>query len=155
MIDRERGAGCVSGEYAGIRGAEEILLVRTLISRLGWRMVILILKGAISYARLSQNPSNAHPEAQYIPNPGVPKWLVIPVITMICPTLFSRIAGSAALMILTGPKKFVSNWSRMRVSVLGEAESSSTVPITASLLQQKRISILPNVSTASAMAAWH
>jgi len=22
----------------------------------------------------SQNPSRAHPEAQYIPNPGVPRW---------------------------------------------------------------------------------
>ena len=56
---------------------------------------------------------------------------LIPVKTMICPDFLSRIAGSAALIILTGPKKFVSNWFRTRVWVLGDAASSSTVPITA------------------------
>ena len=48
MIVRERGAGFCWGEYWGRRGAAVMRLVRTLISRFGWMMVILILKGAIS-----------------------------------------------------------------------------------------------------------
>lgn len=51
-ISRDRGAGLLSGEYWGSGGADVILLVRTLISRFGWTIVILMLKGAISYARL-------------------------------------------------------------------------------------------------------
>jgi hypothetical protein len=48
MIVRESGAGCFDGEYCGRRGAAEILFVRRLTSMLGWTMVSLILKGAIS-----------------------------------------------------------------------------------------------------------
>lgn len=47
-ISRDSGAGLLDGEYWGSGGAEVSLLVRTLISRFGWTMVILMLKGAIS-----------------------------------------------------------------------------------------------------------
>lgn len=47
-ISRHKGAGLVSGEYWGSGGAEVILLVRTLTSRFGCTIVILMLKGAIS-----------------------------------------------------------------------------------------------------------
>lgn len=52
MMVRQRGAGLFLGAYCGRRGAEVILLVSTLISKLGCTMVILMLKGATSYARL-------------------------------------------------------------------------------------------------------
>lgn len=48
MMVRESGAGFCCGEYAERRGAAVMRLVRTLISRFGWTMVILILNGAIS-----------------------------------------------------------------------------------------------------------
>ena len=64
-------------------------------------------------------------------------------------------AGKAALMMLTGPKKLVSNWSRTRAWVRREAASSSTVPMMASLEQQKRMSSFPNAEMAWAIAAWH
>lgn len=48
MIVRERGAGLTSGAYCGRRGAEVMRLISTPISRLGWTMVILTLKGATS-----------------------------------------------------------------------------------------------------------
>ncbi len=47
-ISRDRGAGLLVGEYWGRGGAEVILLVRTLISRFGWMIVSLMLKGATS-----------------------------------------------------------------------------------------------------------
>ena len=56
----------------------------------------------------------------------------MPVRIMMCPDLFSRMAGKAALMMLTGPKKLDSNCSRTRVRERGEAPNSSTVPMTAS-----------------------
>ena len=49
---RDIGAGFVSWLYSGIGGAEVMRFVRTLISRFGWIMVIFMLKGATSYARL-------------------------------------------------------------------------------------------------------
>ena len=42
---------------------------------------------------------------------------LIPVKTMICPFFLPRKIGSTALMMLTGPKKLVSNCSRTIVSV--------------------------------------
>lgn len=50
---------------------------------------------------------------------------------MTCPLFLFRIVGNAALIQLTGPKKLVSNCSRTRVCVRGEAASSSTVPTSA------------------------
>ena len=49
---RTRGAEFCAGVYAGREGAKVILLVRREVSRLVCRMVIRMLKGAISYARL-------------------------------------------------------------------------------------------------------
>ena len=39
--------------------------------------------------------------------------------------------GSTALMILTGPKKLVSNWFRVKVRVTWDTANSSIVPIVA------------------------
>lgn len=52
---------------------------------------------------------------------------------MMCPPFLLRIAGNAALITLTGPKKLLSNCSRPSVRVRAEMPSSSTVPIKASL----------------------
>lgn len=52
MRSRAIGAGLISCAYSGMGGAEIIRFVRTLISRFGWIIVILMLKGATSYARL-------------------------------------------------------------------------------------------------------
>lgn len=70
----------------------------------------------------SQNPSSAQPAAQCIPRPGVPicaaalvsnlllgngktqEFLLIPDNIIICPDASLLICGSAALMILSGPK---------------------------------------------------
>lgn len=54
MIVRNKGAGFWEGEYWGRSGAKVIGLVRTLTSTFVCTMVILMLKGAISYARLYQ-----------------------------------------------------------------------------------------------------
>lgn len=86
-----------------------ILLERTGISLLGCTMVILMLKGAISYARESQYPSNAHVAALYMDIPGVPMWPVIAVRTIIWPVCRSRSSGSVALMKFTCPKNRTSN----------------------------------------------
>jgi len=67
------GARWFSCAYLDSEGTDIILLARTPISMVGWIMVILMLNGAISYARLSQKPSSAQPEAQHIPRPGVPQ----------------------------------------------------------------------------------
>jgi len=81
-------------------------------------------------------------------------------------------AGNTALITLTGPKKLVSNWFRVKVRVTWDTPSSSTAPITAyidcqhryllfsggiktapSLEQQNKTSILPNILMALATAA--
>ena len=67
--------------------------------------------------------------------------VLIPVRTMMWPERFSRIAGSVALMMFTGPKKLVSNWERTRVRVWGDAASSSTVPITAELGSSSKLDV--------------
>lgn len=97
----------------------------------------------------------------------------IPVKIITCPVCFSRRRGRVALMKFTWLKKMISNWSRTRFCVAALVESSSTVPTTAiqmsitaiesksegwrlpSDVQQSKISILPNTSTASATAAPH
>ena len=40
-------------------------------------MLRRMLKGAISYARLSQKPSRAQPAAQVVPREGVARWLAL------------------------------------------------------------------------------
>lgn len=48
MRSRAIGAGFMSWAYSGMGGAEVMRFVRTLISRFGWIIVILMLKGATS-----------------------------------------------------------------------------------------------------------
>lgn len=59
---------------------------------------------------------------------------LMPVKTMMWPDRFCRIVGRVAFIMLTGPKKLVSNWERTRVRVCADAASSSTVPMTAVIL---------------------
>ena len=67
--------------------------------------------------------------------------ILIPVRTIMWPDRFSRMAGRVALMMLTGPKKLVSNWERTKVRVWGDAASSSTVPITAELGSSSKLGV--------------
>ena len=128
------GAGLLLLSYCGSCGANMILLLSTAISLFGCTMVSLILNGAISYAKLSQKPSNAQVEAQYMGIPGVPICPEMAVRITICPECFSRRRGRVALMKLTCPKKIVSNCARTRLWVEGLVDSSSTVPTTATQL---------------------
>lgn len=69
--------------------------------------------------------------AEHVVESPAARHSLMPVNSTICPFLLALKVGSTALIIFTGPKKFVSNWLRTSVRVSGEAESSSTVPTTA------------------------
>ena len=58
---------------------------------------------------------------------------------MMCPEVFALMEGRIALMMLTGPKKFVSNWLRVNVLVIGDTASSSTDPRIAANSNQLRV----------------
>lgn len=57
---------------------------------------------------------------------------------MTWPDFCFRMCGNVALIILTGPKKLVSNWLRTRFNACCEAASSSTVPIMAASPRKKK-----------------
>ena len=84
-------------------GAMMIGLVSSVISMFGCTMLSRMLKGAISYARLSQKPSRAQPAAQVVPREGMARWLATLDNVTICPPPRFLMLGSTALMQLTGP----------------------------------------------------
>lgn len=83
-------------------------------------------------------PSRANLDAEYNAIPGTPVKPTLLLMLIMVPLFFSRMCGSTALMIRSGPKKLVSNCSRARsilsLLIVGQPSSfPSIVPVIATM----------------------